>query len=230
MKKLSTVILLVGIMLGLFSCKSEEVLPIVNSDVFVITKKVDGVVMHGLGLHTYANVTMNGVVAEDEMGESYILRAYNNYTLEYYTETDSEDYSTDLPESGLYTFSVALNNGEILTVSDDLEGTYIEPVNFTTCEYDPNNNRINVVWEASNEEDYSVLILRNSQGAMVYYSNTLGTSVVSGSITTSGWSGDYAPVAGETYTVELGMYVRESDESSLLEAKAVTTQDVVWGE
>ncbi len=230
MKKFSAGLLIVAVAMGLFSCKSEEVLPIANSDVFIITKKVDGILMYGLGLHTYANVPMNSVVAEDELGDKYALKAYNDYTYEYYTETDSEDYTTALPATGTYTFGVTLTNGEELAVSNELAGITIDPVAFTTCEYDADNDRISVVWEASSEEDYSVLILRNSAGTKVYYSSTLGASVVSANITSSGWVGDYAPVQGETYTVELGMYVKEDDSSTLLEAKALTTQDVVWGE
>lgn len=229
MKKLFTGLLVVLVGLGLFSCKSEEVLPIANSDVFTLTKNVDGVTMYGLALHTYANVPMNAVTATDDLGDIYTLTAYNNYTYEYYTETDADNYTTTLPETGTYTFSVKLTDGEVLTVSDVLEGTYIQPVDITTCAYDADYNRIDVEWDSSDEEDYSVIILRNSDGNMVYYSSTLGTSVVSAYITSSSWVSGYEPVDGETYTVELGMYKKATD-SDYLDAKAVTTQEVVWGE
>jgi membrane-bound inhibitor of C-type lysozyme len=222
-------LLLVFIVLGVFSCKSEEVLPIANSDVFILTKKMDGVIMYGLGLHTYANVQMSAVTAEDETGEVYVLKAYNNYTYEYYIETDAGDFSTTLPETGSYTFSVTLTDDQVLTVSNGLLGSYIDPVEFTTCEYDADNNRIDVAWDSSSEEDYSVLILRNSDGTMVYYSSSISSSTTSAKITTSGWVSGYSPVAGDTYTVELGMYQKESDSDILIEAKAITSQEVIWG-
>ncbi|PTN08329.1 hypothetical protein [Mangrovibacterium marinum] len=230
MNKVSIVCGILAMIPALFSCQSEEVLPIVNSDALILSQKIDGVTKYGLAFHTYANVAMAGVNARSESGEVYKLYSYNDYVLEFYTEMDEADFTTSLPETGVYTFSVTRTNGEELTVADELTGITIEPVELTTCEYEADNNRIHLVWDSSDQEDYSVVVLRNSEGTRVYYSSSLGSSVVSANISSSGWIGDYEPVFGESYTVELGLYAKEDGEDQFLEAKAITRQTVVWGE
>jgi len=230
MKKLFATLCIAASVVALVSCKSEEVLPKAYCDTFVISKKVDGVTVHGLGFYTYANVPMGSVVAESESGEVYQLNSYGSNTYEYYKETSAENFNTAIPETGLYTFTVVPTNGDVLTEADALSGAILEPVNLTTCEFNPTNNRIQVAWELSEDADYGVIVLRNANGEAVYYSSTLASTTASGNIPASNWLDGYSPVDGATYTVELNLFLREGSSSDFLAAKAISSQDVVWGE
>jgi len=230
MKRLFAKLFVAVTMIAFVSCESEEVLPKAYNDTFIIAKIAGDVNVYGLGFYTYANVPMSSVVAESESGDTYQLKPFGGSTYEYYLETSSGEFTTSIPEIGEYTYTVVPTKGDVLVDSDILSGDVLNPVSFTKCEFNTTYNRIEVAWELSEDADYGVLVLQNADGNAVYYSSTIASSTSSAYITTSNWSNGYTPVDGVTYTVELHLFLTEGSASSFLESKAITTQDIVWGE
>lgn len=230
MKKLFATLGIAASVVALVSCESEEVLPRAYCDTFVISKKINDVTVHGLGFYAYANVPMSSVIARSASGEVYQLNAYGANTYEFYKETSDEDFSVSLPETGTYTYTVVPVSGDVLTADDAISGEAIEPGTITSCSFDPDDNRIEVSWEKSDEVDYAVVVVRDAEGEALYYTSTLSKSTSSAYISASNWLDGYTPVEGATYTVELGFFLLQSSSSDYLDAKAISSQDVVWGE
>ncbi|WP_372776724.1 hypothetical protein [Mangrovibacterium sp.] len=228
MRKLVGKLIVVASFLLLVSCASEEVLPKVYSDAFIITKEVDGESKSGLAFHTYANVAMKSVIVESESGEINALGTYDNSAYEFYMEVADTDFSTSLPETGEYTFTVTTSEGDVITETNELAGDAIDPVEITSCEFSSTNNRIELKWEASADADYAVVVLRNDEGEVVYFNNSLSSTATSTNIPSSGWVSDLEPVQGSTYEVELSVFLLESSDSDFMESKAITTYDIVW--
>jgi len=230
MTKLVGKLAVLCVVLGLVSCASEEIEPVAYSDAFILAKKIDGEVKYGLGLYTYANVAMNSVVAESESGEKYSLESEGTNKFEYYLESAAENFSVEEPETGNYTFRVIFFDGREATVMEDLLGNEIDPTEFTKCAYNGEKKQIEITWVKNSDTDYAVVALRDAEGKLVYFSNALSAAVTSSTISASGWVSGNSPEQGATYTVELGLYVKEGGVSNYLESKALTVQDVVWGE
>ncbi len=216
--------------LVLVSCASEEIPTTVYSDAFIISKNISGVQRYGLALHAYSNKSLQAVSVKSPSGTSYSLTQVSSYSNEFYYEDAQADYTVDLPETGTYTFTVTPAADDAVTDGNILAGDAITPVEFTTCEYDSDNTRITLEWELVDDISYSVVRLIDSDGNIVYYSDTLSSTKENANVTTSNWVSGYSPVVGETYTVELHCFLQEDDDTSALESKAITTQEVVWGE
>ena len=230
MKKLVATFFIAVSVFALVSCASEEVLPKAYCDTFIISKKVDDVTVYGLGFYAYANVPMSSVIAESGSGEVYQLNSYGANTYEYYKETSDENLTESLPEIGAYTYTVVPVSGDVLTATDAITSETIEPGTLTSCAFDTDDNRIEVTWEVSDVADYAVVVVRDSEGEALYYTSTLSSSTAAAYISSSNWLDGYTPVDGVTYTVELNLFLQESSSSDYLQAKSVTSQDVVWGE
>ena len=230
MKNLLGKSIALALLVALASCENEEVVPQAYSDAFIITKMDGENAVHGLFLHTYSNLPIASVVAKDESNQTHTLGAYNSYDYEFYWETDADEYTEELPRIGAYDFTVNLKNQEVLTNTETLTSSVIEPVEISACTYNTTNNRIEVTWAQSTDADYIVVILRDPEGNAVYYGSALVGTVVTANITTSGWLSGYTPEDGETYTVEVNVFMLENSDSDFLQSKAISSQTVVWGE
>lgn len=230
MKKLFPKLAIVAAAIALVSCDSEDIPTSVYSDAFIISKKIDGVERYGLALHAYSNNTLQAASAQAEDGTQYTLNAVNSFNMEYYYEDSEENYTEDAPEAGLYQFSVTPTSGETIVDGNQLNGRTVDTIDFTTCEYDAERSRISLAWEQEQTTSYSVVRLLNAQGEVVYFSNALAATARSAYITSNNWVAGVVPGVGETYTVELHVFLRESGSNQQLDAKTITVQDVVWGE
>ncbi|WP_163716278.1 hypothetical protein [Mangrovibacterium lignilyticum] len=227
MEKLIAKLFVAAAMITLVSCSSEEVIPKPYSDAFIVTENVSGVNLYRMAFYTYANVSMSSVVVESESGETFSLKSPSGYTYEYYLETLN---NSEFSEIGEYSFTVTPDKGDVVTNSDVVLNEAIEPIEMTKCAFSTTNNRIEVTWDPSEDVDYAVLILRDANENAVYYSSALSATASSAYITSSGWSNGYAPVDGITYSVELNVFQLEGSTSDFLQSKAITSQDVVWGQ
>lgn len=230
MKKLFASLFVVVVLMTFSSCESEEVLPQAYVDTFIVARQSGETTVYGLGMYAYANADMTSAVAEGPNGEQYDLEAYSNYKFEYYWETELEDYTESLPMPGSFTFDVVFSNGDTQTSGETLTSTHLDPAVFTTCTWDEGNNRVNLAWNKVEGTNYSMIVMRDSEGEMVWLSSSLSETVVSGYITSgSGWVNGNTAISGETYTIQLAIFAREDSSSNYIQAKAITSQDIVWG-
>ena len=230
MKKLIASLIVVTSLFTITSCSNEEPVPQAYPDTYIIAKQSGETVLYGLGMYTYSNTDMKSVVAQGPDDQEYTLGAYGGYLYQYYWETDDADFSESLPETGDYSFNVVFKNGDTQTVNETLTSTVLSPAVFTTCEWETDNNQISLAWDVVTGTDYSVILMRDSEGTVVWLSSALGSTVASGDINaSSGWVNGNAPVNGDTYTIELSIFKYDTGTKSYIQAKAVTTQNIVWG-
>lgn len=230
MKKLFASLFVAAGLATFTSCESEEILPTANVDTFVVARESGETTVYGLAMYAYANTDMTSVVADGPNSETYNLKAYSSYLFEYYWETELEDYTESVPMPGSFTFDIVFKGGETQTSTETLTSTVLAPPSFTTCEWDDTYNRINVAWDETSGTDYSVIVLRDSDGDTVWLSSSINSGTDSGYInSSSGWLNGMSPVSGQTYTVELSSFILEDSSSSYIQAKAITSQTLVWG-
>lgn len=230
MKKLFVSFIVIASLVTITSCKNEEPVPMAYPDTYIIAKKSGETVTYGLGMYAYSNADMKSVVAQGPDDEEYTLKAYGGYLYQYYWESENADYSESKPAAGNFTFDVVFNSGETQTVSAALTSTVLSPAPITTCSWDTEKSSIKLAWTAVASTDYSVVTLRDSSGKAVWLSAALSPTIVTGYISaSSGWISGNAPVLGATYTVELSIFKYDTGSTSYIQAKALTSQNVVWG-
>ncbi len=222
-----------ALLAGLSSCDDEVIVANGQGDAFIISRVEGQDTVFGLALHGFGNKDFKSVSAVDGENTSYKLSSYNGYTYDYYYETAENDFTKDLPYLGNYNFSFTFTTAETDDDTDVLSDDVIYPANITKCEYNTDDEQIELGWDEMSDADFIVIYLEDAEGNTVFVSKSLSGSKTSYNISdsTDSW-GNYTPESGSTYKVLICAYMYEADnqEDLNIQSKSIATSTVVWGE
>lgn len=230
-----TGILLVGSM----ACKDEEIAFDPSVDAFIITKTVETEsevdTLYGLALHAFANKHMQTVTASpaNDPDMTFELEAYDGYPYDFYFQTADDDFSSEMPFIGNYTFDILAQSGESETLSNELDEEIIYPTDTLKAVYDTEDDKMEVSWNEIDDADYIIVKMFDDDDELMFSAKAIegNKTALAFDETTSGWVNGKNPVDGETYMIELDAYLFEPGQSEFyLQAKSINLKNVTWGE
>ncbi|KOH46269.1 hypothetical protein [Sunxiuqinia dokdonensis] len=225
------------LMIGLVACEPEEVAFDPAADVFVITKTVatenEVDTVYGLALHAFANKPMQSVKVTSVDNTTYDLESYEGYPYDFYAQTEDDDFSAEMPESGAYSFNIVAQSGETSTLSDNLSDDVIYPTDTIKYAFDDAQNKMKLTWTEIEDADYLIVKMFEQDDDQVFQSSSLlgDKEEYTISASGSGWASDFQPADGATYIIQLDAFKYESGQNGVnLQAKSISLQEIVWGE
>lgn len=233
MKTISKLLLSIFI-ITLISCDSDEQATSAAGDVYMISKATETDTIYGLSLNAVSNKNFTSVSASpvDDIDVSYQLSVYQGRYYNFVYETNETNFGTTIPQTGTYTFSATIENGENLTFSDDLSDDIIYPPSIIECQFDDTNENIEIEWEDDEDVDvYNVKVYTDS-GTLVFAGPGINpdTDNYSFDASTGGWLNNYSPIDNDVYTVEVNAYLYETVIADMnFQCISMNTHDVTWG-
>lgn len=230
-KKLLPIFSLLLTVMLLGSCSVDDDSPSSRGDVLILTKKSGTETVHGLSIYAYSlrPIKSVSVISSAESGKTFNLTAGQG---NFYYETPEAQFTTAKPVASTYQFTATMENGDKETFENRLTDQALPLPTFEKCEYNAANHQLEVKWPFINgANSYAVNLLED--GKIVFRSSELrdlpkGAYAVKAS--GGGWSPDFTPVAGKTYTVRLFAYLYEpSGGASSIQCIAMADSNVVWG-
>ncbi len=224
------------LMIGLLACDPEEVAFNPAADAFVITKaieidnKVDTV--YGLALHAFANKSMQTVSVTGDDNKTYQLKSFEGYPYDFYYQTPDNQFTSEMPSGGAYSFNIAAQSGETSMLSDNLSDDVIYPTDTIKYEFDATLKKMKLTWTEIKDADYLIVKMFKDDDQVFQSSSLLGdkeeyTISASG----SGWASDFQPADGKTYTVQIDAFKYESGQKGVnLQARSISVDPIIWGE
>jgi len=231
-QKIGKLLILLLVLGGLASCNDDqETAPFeVTGEAIMIKRLLNDQVMYARTFFAYGNQPMSaGQVTLPEGGTLPLIPSDDNKRTWQNTPTIA-DFSTTLPEVGMFDFTVTNEDIEH-TVSDVL---VFNDLGFPTIDSLGNNGGIvQVEWqEVAAAEGYLVRMVDENYES-VFIGQLLNTNYTTYQIASDSGVWSKAPVAGETYMVEVHAFVFEegaTNQNYLYNADeiAIASRDIVW--
>lgn len=224
-----------GLLIGTMSCsKSEEGTPFeAVGDVYYVNKIIENKKTTALAFYAYGNKAINsamvslpnsGTVSLDESKE-------NSFTV--YHEPIDNDFSINYPAAGNYIFNLESKEGDKLQITDLLKIENLEIPEITEIRYENADFSYDVKWENISKADSYLLIMLDSERAIVFTSNSIEKGNVAYTLIQNDlgtWEKEV--VLGESYTLKLFAFKYEpgADDSSTTTSKTFNVQEISVGE
>jgi hypothetical protein len=191
---------------------------------------------YALVFWVYGNKELESGTVEGPTTGSWLLdkNSSNNQILNLFPE--EEDYSSTMPETGLYEFTVSSTQTDEapVTMTDELEDEELGAVVIDTVKF--NNLELTTEWQAVSGADRYLVRLYDSAGEMVFISEQIAGNQTEYTFNTvdQGWTGSTLPVQGEAYSLELLAVLYESDASVNpeynIQCISIGSKEITWGE
>ena len=219
--------------IGLIACENDEPATQALGDSFIVAKTVDQETVYGIVHHAYTNKSFTKVSATstEDANATYELTSSGATSNEFFYETEADDYTSTIPQTGTYTFNATIIGNEAVAFSDNLTDKLIAPPTIEECIYDDTDNRIELEWTEDTEVDIYNLRIYDDADKMVFSSAGFDDDDQRVNITTStsGWLSNFTPTDDKTYTVELNAYKYEAVKSDMnLQCKSTSKHNIVW--
>jgi hypothetical protein len=173
MKKLSFILFLIGSILAFNSCNDDEVDFNAYGDVIVLSRYLETDELEfAAAYYAYGNKSMENVTVITPDGNNIELEPYNEYiTSSFKKEPTDENYSPNLPLSGVYQFVISTTSNETDSVSDIVESeNFVYPVKINDVSF--TDNTLSAEWdEVPNADAYGIRIVNLSDPETIYFSS-----------------------------------------------------------
>jgi len=206
----------------------------VYADAFVVKKKIDNEVKHGISYFAYGNKSISSATVTPPSGEPFDLTVSEESAFTFLKETSEEEFVSSLPQNGSYLFDVESKDGETAQVTEAVENGTLEIPVITGTTYHSENATMTVEWEESENADGFVVRLLDDEGKVKFLSYALNPTVVEFNINSS--SGNWANQAysGDELTLQLQAFTYETgapEEELLYNIKeiSVAEKEITWG-
>jgi len=206
----------------------------VYADAFVVKKKIDNEVKHGISYFAYGNKSISSATVTPPSGEPFDLTVSEESAFTFLKETSKEEFVSSLPQNGSYLFDVESKDGETAQVTEAVENGTLEIPVITGTTYHSENATMTVEWEESENADGFVVRLLDDEGKVKFLSYALNPTVVEFNINSS--SGNWANQAysGDELTLQLQAFTYETgapEEELLYNIKeiSVAEKEITWG-
>lgn len=233
LKQLSTALLLGAF---LWACDDgESTAPFqVIGDVFVVKKQINGETRFARAYYAYGTypITSAEVLTPDQ--QKLTLLQSENGGRTHYKEPANNDFTTNMPPEGTYTFSVI--NEEIKhTATDILNFSNMDIATIGSTSYNQVQQVLTVNWDAvENAESYLVKLV-DSNGNTLFLGTLVNSSRLSYVIgtNTGAWTG--SAESGKSYTLQVLAFKYEDAATSSnyqynIEEATIAEKDIIWGE
>ncbi|MGE0020695.1 MAG: hypothetical protein AB7S72_13570 [Draconibacterium sp.] len=219
------------------SCNDNEVALEVNTDVVIISKRIDDVVKRAPAYYVYGNQALESASVTPPGGTTVTLEAFAGSVYSLAREPENSDFSDVPPAEGNYVFSVTGMNGETLQSQDavDFAGLGIPQITKDTFSGTP--EVLNVEWATVTGTDGYFVKLLDTTGKQVFSGyivvSTVDEYTVSGASTSGSWT--EAAVDGQTYILQVNAITFDDDATNSdniynISELSVAEKQIVWGE
>jgi hypothetical protein len=111
---------------------------------------------------------MKSVLASTPSGEEIAMESYNQDDLVYSKEPEEENFTTEIPELGKYSFEIVFDNDDV-TESNSLSEKTVLPPNILSIEHNKEIDEVKLTWE--DVEDAEAYLLKVFSGDEQIYSS-----------------------------------------------------------
>lgn len=206
----------------------------VYADAFVVKKKIDNEVKHGISYFAYGNKSISTATVTPPLGEPFDLTVSEESAFTFLKETSEEEFVSSLPQNGSYLFDVESKDGEIVQVTEVVENGVLEIPVITGTTYHSENATMTVEWEESENADGFVVRLLDNEGKVKFLSYALNPTVhefninsSSGNWANQAYSGDELTLQLQAFTYESG--VSQDDLLYNIKEIAIAEKEITWG-
>jgi hypothetical protein len=234
LQKFGKLSVLLMVFAGLASCnKNDNTAPFeVIGEAAIIKKLVEEELVYARVYYAYGNQPMASATVTLPEGGVYTLSAADSYKRTYYKEPEAADFSTSVPETGIFTFKV-VNEDIEHTVNEELVARGLGIPNITEATPSAANQSITVKWNlVADAENYLVRLL-DDQDEQVFSGTLLKNSVVSFIIAPGSGTWNKTLENGKTYTVQVEAFIYEDSATSNdymynIDEIAIGSKSIVW--
>ncbi len=204
-----------------------------KGDVFIKAYKQADTVVYNRLFYTYSNYEMKSVTVSDFDNELTIELDTVAYKYTYAHIPPRDTYTGGQPDEGRYFFDVEFEDGTSEQVEDYLESKIVDPVDFSTLEWDTASNKLIFEWEKIDDADYYRIVLKNDNDEIVFDSDIINNiyNRVSLNDYARGWIDGYKPESGDSLKVIHTTY-RFEYQISTFDIQCLAVNDlntVAWG-
>jgi len=171
MKKLHFLTLGILIMLGLVGCEKATVVSTASVDTFIRSikdpKDTSHVVYSAVhSVFSYNLMSAASVVTPD--GLTVTLTDFDKLGNSFYNIPDDSSYSLTLPTLGTYNYTVTFKDKEVLTYTNSLSASTLQPPVITGLTQTANSDSVYLSWKAvANAQAYQLKVTKGT--TQVYY-------------------------------------------------------------
>ncbi len=150
------------------ACVNEDTAFDGNADVFILAKTTDEGTTYAPAYYMYGNLKMKTVeVTPPGAAQSFELENFNNLDYTFYLEPSDEDYVSNLPTQGTYSFEVQTQKDVQAQLTDQLEINVIEAPTLTGLTLE--NFLVTLTWEEVPDAEAYIVQLLDESGENYFY-------------------------------------------------------------
>lgn len=237
LKKITKAVFLVGCIVILTSCIEDDLAEslIVYPDAFTIKKMINDEPAYGVAFYAFGNQFLSTATATQMGGSGEKIQLVQSpqsiFTLEKIPQ--DMDFKPYPPVSAEYLFQIVAESGGMAEDIDFLNPQDIDIPTIVKAEFTDNNKLFELKWTAVDGVDGYNIKFVNADGLNIYSGPSLNSDVSSVSVNTLVGNWFEAPIAGETYSVNVVAFAYESNanESNYgynMEEISIAEIEVTW--
>lgn len=219
---------LIGLVLlfGVISCtKEEEGTPFeAVGDVYYVNKIIENEKVTALAFYAFGNKAITSAIVSLPGGGTISLDESLGSLFTVFNEPGESDFSVNYPAEGNYLFDLISSDGDKLQSSDLLKIENLDIPEITEIRYENIDFSYDIEWESVENADAYLLKMLDSEGTIVFTSNTIESGLSSSTLIENDigiWEKEV--VLGNIYTLQLFAFIYDA-EADATEAGTATSQ------
>jgi len=205
-------LLFIVLAVSLLSCEKQEDEKVAFGDVIVRSFNRGDSIVYGVCYYAYSYDKMKEVSVTKEGTTVETMLDSTEYRFTFSYLPDSSEYSSAKPGKSKYTFNVVFDDGLQYETYDILDSVALTPPVIKEYNFDADDGKLLLDWEALTNADLYRVILENEKEEVVFQSDFINASQSFFWIATSsnGWLTDKQPDGGEKYRAIIVAYQYEA--------------------
>lgn len=235
LKNVSTIVIVVAIVTGLFSCDNGgdgEVDIQLIGDVFIQKRIIDEKVQYGPTYYLYANYPMSSANVTTPNQVTIPLAAFDQLSVIFSKEPGFDDYSENIPQNGLFDFG-AKHLDQDYNTADNLDFIDMAIPEITSTEYLSSVETLKVEWNTVPEAGSYVVRMINVDNDIFFTGLLLDADATSYEININTGTWLDHPAHNDPFVVELHASRYEQTTGELetyhIEEISVAETTIYWG-
>ncbi len=224
------------VLTGFTSCIDLESDPVFFSDVFIVSRLINGDTLYSVDAQVQCNMPMKSVVMESEKnaGDIQLYPLYSDSAMFEYA-TPLQNYKPQIPGQGYYYFNITLPDNSTHSHSDLLNSNVLKPFSLDSLYYNGNEMSTTFDWPSVTGSDYYYARVMKHD-TIVFNSGWINNEFTSIKLTPNslGWYSDFTPKAGDSLQfVVFAIIAEDMMYNNMLEIQSVAFSSpsaFVWGE
>lgn len=234
-KKIITIILVATIVSGLVSCDDDTTdkgdIQVIG-DAFILKRKIDEKIQYAYTYYLYANFPMSSASVTTPDQELIPLAVSDQLSLEFSKEPLFEDYTENIPQSGLFHFNAKYIDTDYNT-TDNLTFIDMAIPEITSTEYFYAAETLKVDWNTVPEADSYIVRMIDGDNNVFFTGYLLDEDATSYEINQQTGTWLELPNYDQRFVLEIhaSRYVQDIDELELyyIEEVSICEETINWG-